>query len=158
MSRLKSRKPGQGTSRPSLRIERLPKLSALWEAELFPEVAAELTKALRLPRGSHVTPLDVFVVRYAADAQKELAVHRDNGLLTFSLLLKGGQVMRGHTRPLVSTSSVPEASAMKDGACSLICKQIVEPRAAPNTKYQDGAWDQKTADAEPIYYDLLAIY
>ena len=45
---------------------------------------------LGLGRGSRVLPLDVFVVKYSAEepaGQRELAVHRDNGVLTFSLLL-----------------------------------------------------------------------
>ena len=34
-----------------------------------------------------ITPLDVFVVKYDQAGQRELAVHRDNGLLTFACLL-----------------------------------------------------------------------
>lgn len=68
-------------------IRELPKLSELWTTRIFPAVAEAFRSKLNLPDGSTVTPLDVFVVKYDAAAQRELAVHRDNGLLTFSLLL-----------------------------------------------------------------------
>ena len=68
-------------------ISKLPKLAAKWNATIFPAVAAAFHEALELPEGSEVTPLDVFVVKYDYQGQRELAVHRDNGLLTFSLLL-----------------------------------------------------------------------
>ena len=52
------------------------------------EGSATWIAALAVPaEGSVVTPLDVFVVKYDQRGQRELAVHRDNGLLTFSLLL-----------------------------------------------------------------------
>ncbi|KAL1508685.1 hypothetical protein AB1Y20_004780 [Prymnesium parvum] len=70
-------------------ISRLPRLQAEWEARLFPRLAAAVGGVLGLDaeRGERLVPLDVFVVKYAHDGQRELAVHRDNGLLTFSLLL-----------------------------------------------------------------------
>ena len=71
-----------------IEISNLPRLKALWEARVFPNLSDEFSRALSLPAGSTVNAFDVFVVKYdAAGGQKELAVHRDNGLLTFSMLL-----------------------------------------------------------------------
>jgi len=81
-------------------LRHLPELQQLWNESLFPRVEAAQRAALGLGLGrdgaaeaeaeaeaERITPLDVFVVKYSAAGQRELAVHRDNGLLTFSLLL-----------------------------------------------------------------------
>ena len=74
-------------------IDKLPRLRRVWEQDLFPQLEQEVRQHLfarseEEAEGAEgeeevdVVPLDVFVVRYAADGQRELAVHRDNGLLT----------------------------------------------------------------------------
>ena len=68
-------------------IRHLPALQAVWDSHIFPTFAAAYRRSLQLPASAEVRPLDVFVVKYDAAGQTELAVHRDNGLLTFSLLL-----------------------------------------------------------------------
>ena len=93
-------------------LRHLPNLQRLWNESLFPRVEAAQRAALGLTpapaaatphdggvdagasagaeaeaEAERITPLDVFVVKYSAAGQRELAVHRDNGLLTFSLLL-----------------------------------------------------------------------
>ena len=76
-------------------ISKLPRLEAMWEQRLFPSVAQAFQESLGLPQGSVVTPLDVFVVKYDQAGQTELAVHRDNGLLTFSMLLNEPEAFEG---------------------------------------------------------------
>jgi hypothetical protein len=79
-------------------IRCLPRLEALWRERLFPAVEAEARTRLGLGPATRVLPLDVFVVKYAAGVaggQTELAVHRDNGVLTFSLLLNAPSEFEG---------------------------------------------------------------
>ena len=70
-------------------IRKLPQLERVWNTTVFPAVEAEARERFGLGEGGRVVPLDVFVVKYSATEgeQSELAVHRDNGILTFSLLL-----------------------------------------------------------------------
>jgi len=76
-------------------IENLPRMARLWRERVFPEVAAEFSRSLDLPPGSEMSPLDVFIVKYDHNGQRELAVHRDKALLTFSLLLNDPREFSG---------------------------------------------------------------
>ena len=76
-------------------LRKLPQLSAVWESRVFPALSDAFRTSLSLPPGSIVTPLDVFVVKYDYNGQRDLAVHRDNGLLTFSMLLNDPDEFEG---------------------------------------------------------------
>lgn len=76
-------------------LRKLPQLSAVWESRVFPALSDAFRTSLSLPLGSIVTPLDVFVVKYDYNGQRDLAVHRDNGLLTFSMLLNDPDEFEG---------------------------------------------------------------
>ncbi|KAJ1491798.1 hypothetical protein T484DRAFT_1773548 [Baffinella frigidus] len=70
-------------------VGRLPRAGVLWKESVAPRVQEAIARGFGF-EASDVQPVDVFLVKYSADeagGQKELSVHRDGALMTFSLLL-----------------------------------------------------------------------
>ena len=69
-------------------VHLLPEAGVLWNTTLAPRVIEAMAQRYGLGRQS-ITPVDVFVVKYEFQegGQRELSVHRDGALMTFSLLL-----------------------------------------------------------------------
>ena len=67
-------------------VQCLPEGGALWNTSIAPRVQQAITSLYGFHEQA-VTPVDVFVVKYQVTGQRELSVHRDGALMTFSLLL-----------------------------------------------------------------------
>jgi hypothetical protein len=69
-------------------VQLLPEGGRIWNGTLAPRVQRAIASGFGF-RPESVTPVDVFLVKYESreGGQRELSVHRDGALMTFSLLL-----------------------------------------------------------------------
>ncbi len=69
-------------------VQLLPQGGRLWNETIAPRVQQAIAAGFGF-RPESVTPVDVFLVKYQSEdgGQRELSVHRDGALMTFSLLL-----------------------------------------------------------------------